>query len=124
MRHFIVISVFLVGYIYFLNSCKAKDEAIKQSDLIHRDSMIAILVDIHLAETMIQTIRRDKDSIQTATIQEYYQTIFKQHQITEYQFSESFNYYSKDIEQFDAMYEEMQTILSKMEEETKVETPK
>ena len=119
MKHLITVAILLCGCLFF--ACKPNNATVPPSTIIPRDSMVAILIDIHLAEAMIQNIRRDRDTTRDATIQDYYQTIFKQHQISEEQFKEAFIYYSKDIEQFDAMYEDMQIRLSKMEEEAKVE---
>ncbi len=119
MKHLVTVAILLCGCLFF--ACKPNTATVVPSTIIPRDSMVAILIDIHLAESMIQNIRRDRDTTRDATIQDYYQIIFKQHQISEEQFKEAFIYYSKDIEQFDAMYEDMQIRLSKMEEEAKVE---
>ena len=119
MKHLITVTILLCVCLLF--ACKPKTATVNPSNIIQRDSMVAILIDIHLAESMIQNIRRDRDTTHNATIQDYYQTIFKQHQISEEQFKEAFIYYSKNIEQFDAIYEDMQIRLSKMEEEAKVE---
>ena len=87
---------------------------------IPQDTMVRILIDMHLAEAMIQSVRRDRDTTVKATIQDYYKTIYKTHHITEQQFKEAFVFYSQDIETLDKMYDDMQILLSKMEEEVKV----
>ncbi len=88
---------------------------------IPRDTMISILIDIHLAESMAQQLRRNRDSTTQSNIREYYQTIFKQHGVAEQEFKDAFLYYSKNIEDFNKMYEEIQIRLSKMEEEAKAD---
>lgn len=87
---------------------------------IPKDTMIRILIDMHIAEAMIQSVRRDRDTTVKATIQDYYNTIYQTHHVTEQQFKEAFAYYSQDIETLDKMYDDMQTLLSKMEEQAKV----
>lgn len=98
-----------------------KGKVIKTPDKVSipRDTMISILIDIHLAETMAQQLRRNRDSTTKSNIREYYQTIFKQHRVAEQEFKDAFLYYSKNIEDFNKMYEEIQIRLSKMEEEAK-----
>jgi len=87
---------------------------------IQRDTMVRILIDMHLAEAMIQSVRRDRDTTVKATIQDYYNIIYQTHHVTGQQFKEAFAYYSQDIETLDKMYDDMQILLSKMEEEAKV----
>lgn len=116
-------AILLYGSIVSCNSLAPKQNVTynsKSGVSIPRDTMVRILIDLHLAEAMVQSVRRDRDTTVKATIQDYYDTIFANHKVSEKEFKEAFMYYSRDIEVFDSMYEDMQIQLSKMEEQAKV----
>jgi len=66
--------------------------------------MIDVLIDVHITESALSLKNFNRDS--SLRLFAYYkEDIFKEHQISEKQFQESFDYYAKHSQQFDHMYE-------------------
>lgn len=84
------------------NSETALDD--KPNDLISEEKMIDVLIDVHITESALSLKNFNRDSSLKLFV--YYQEdIFKEHQISEKQFQESYDYYAKHSKQFDHMYE-------------------
>lgn len=83
-------------------------------DLIAADSMVKILVDIHLVESSLKTIHTKKQDNQQFT-DSYYNTLFARHHITRQQFLRSMDYYEREAEKLEKIYENVIIELSKLE---------
>jgi hypothetical protein len=86
-------------------SCNSETELdVKPTDLIAEKKMIDVLIDVHITESALSLKNFNRDS--SLKLFAYYKSdIFKEHNITEKQFQESFDYYAKHSKQFDHMYE-------------------
>jgi hypothetical protein len=112
MRNSIILILLVI-----LIGCRGNDQENKiqpPNHLIPRDEMISILVDIHLVEASFKTNPvRKEDPYTYSSV--YYESVFKKYSITRKDFEENLKYYQQDIKDFDKMYEEVITRLSKLQ---------
>jgi len=80
--------------------------------------MQAVLMDIHLAQSAVETKQIAQDSTSILLLN-FYQKILHKHHITPQQLFASFDYYMEHPELMDAMYQQMIIDLSNKEEELK-----
>ncbi|MCK4661745.1 MAG: DUF4296 domain-containing protein [Bacteroidales bacterium] len=85
-------------------------------DIIPRDSMISLMVDIHLADGIL-SVKKFNSHKHKYQIESYYAYILQKHSYTREQYDSSVVFYSNYPEEYDIMYEEVLTELSKMEGE-------
>ena len=85
---------------------------------ISRDSMIAILVDIHVADA-ISDQKYGQDKPNKAFTNALYERIFQNHHISAAEYKASYKYYEDKPELLDKMYEQVITEISKKEAEMK-----
>jgi hypothetical protein len=88
------------------------------SGIISQDSMIGILVDIHVADAVADQ-RFGADKPNRAFINAMYEQIYKNHHITAAQYKESYKYYETHPAEMDKMYEQIITEISKREADIK-----
>jgi hypothetical protein len=98
----------------FFQHCTPVEEAIPK-DIISPDSMVAIMVDVHLAEA-VANVNRVNDE-QRFSAGELYPIIFKTHRIDSATFRKSFDYYLEHPKKFDKIYDEIINELSRRESE-------
>lgn len=104
---------FLVLLIIFTLSCSKS--AIKiPSDIVPKDSMVFILMDIHIAEAGVKTLSADSVLINTNS---YYDFIFKKHHISEEQYKKSLAFYTDNPILLQEIYTKMTEEMSKKETE-------
>jgi hypothetical protein len=86
------------------------------ADVLSPRKMTGIMVDIHVAESRIETM-----GLVTDTAAVYFKNmqdeIFKKHQITEEQFYKSYDYYLNNVSELDKIYEKVVDSLSVTEVE-------
>ena len=107
----LLFSIFIT--VFVLSSCSKS--AIKiPADVLAKDSMMNILMDIHIAEAGVKTLNPDSVAINNKT---YYQFIFKNHHISEEQFRNSLSFYTNNPELLVEIYSKMTEEMSKKETE-------
>lgn len=84
------------------------------ADIIPKDSMVFIMMDVHIAEAGVKTLSADSTMINTKT---YYNFIYKKHHITEEQFQKSLRFYTYNPELLQEIYIKMTEEMSKKEAE-------
>jgi hypothetical protein len=72
-------------------------------NLIPKDKMTSILVDIQLIEASIKTDTYHRQNADYFT-KYYYSYIFDKYKISQKNFEESLNYYQQNLEEFDAIF--------------------
>jgi hypothetical protein len=87
-------------------------------NLIPADSMIRILVDVHLIESSLKIVQTKKPDNERYT-DSYYLTLFQKHHITRQQFIQSLEYYERDATQLEKIYEKVIIELSKLESQVR-----
>lgn len=84
------------------------------ADLIPKDSMAQILVNIHISEAKVATRPMHPDS--TYLFYEVYKKdVYKKYKISPERFQKSFDYYLRNLDQMDQIYETVVDSLGLME---------
>ena len=110
----------IVAFIFMgllLMGCSSK-QVETPAGIIPREKMIAVLIDIHEAEARIQAFNLHSNDSTRKIEYGYYNFIFKKHHINSTEFKASFDYYTKNLELFNKMYDEVITGLSKKQAES------
>ncbi len=110
----IIYFTFAVIIFSFANiSCNKKSGA-QPKDLIAKDKMIDVLVDVHLAEASTE-IRSITPQLIDHITAERYQMVFDKYKITLDQFVDSYNYYLEHTGVLDEIYVEVVNRLSALD---------
>lgn len=107
-----IILVF-ISVVIFFSSCSKSAVKIPE-DIIPKDSMVFIMMDVHIAEAGVKSLPADSLMINTKT---YYEFIYKKHHITEEQFQKSLRYYTYNPELLQEIYTKITEEMSKKEAE-------
>lgn len=119
--------VLLLVPLLMINSCSSKEEE-KKFELIEgiipEETMINLLVDIHIAEATIKQGKNDNrirhlPIKKKGNVNVFYYSIFKKYKIDRDIFVESIDYYSQYPEKFEEIYTEVINRLSETQSELK-----
>jgi hypothetical protein len=105
-------------FVLFLASCSGKPKFEIPDDVIRQDSMVSILIDIHILEAASQLIVQ-VDSQKSSNLDEFYGFIFKKHLTTKEAFDKSYLYYTTQPKLLEEIYAEVMIELSKKQGEVK-----
>ncbi len=110
----LVISVFIL-----LSGCthKIKESEPAPPDLIPKDQMVDILIDLRLMDAVLNSKQRIANDGFQDTLKFYYGSVMEKHGITRERFDKSITYYQRDLKVMDELYEEAITRLSKLKTE-------
>lgn len=106
-----------IAILLIYQGCRSerKDEVGKvPPGIIPADTMVQVLVDVHLIEASLKVKHVKKEENERFT-EYYYDQLFEKHGITREQFDQSIEYYERDSELIDAMYERVITELNKIQ---------
>lgn len=114
----------IVAIVFIVSSCSLLSN--KPKGLINEEDLVNVLVDIHFADAVvsIKGYRVMQDSL---TINLLYDDILKKHDISRKQFDQTIQYYSKNVNKYDRIYDQVLEILSKKQKqfnEDELNTPK
>ena len=107
MKKYFVIIAAILGFI----SCKTKDDNI----YIPKDKFTTILADLHLADAHYSSHYRESKLHNDSA--NFYNFIIKEHGYTREQFDTTLSYYTIHAEELNNIFEEVITILNKIEQE-------
>ena len=118
--------LYFICFLMLLGSCRRDDVMSRiPSNVLTRNQMIPLLVDIHLTEA---TLKLNQANIKPNETKLYYSNIyspvFKKNKTTPEQFDRSIQWYSKHIDKLDDIYTEVITRLSKLETQLKARPAK
>ena len=102
--------LFTVCLIVFI-SCESKVKYKKPDNLIPKEQMIDLLIDMHLASAT--TGVRDKNDSKNRN---YMTLVYEKYQIDSARFAESNFYYISNIEEYKAIFKEVQRQLKELQE--------
>ncbi|MCX6234770.1 MAG: DUF4296 domain-containing protein [Bacteroidetes bacterium] len=111
--------IFFFIVLLLINGCHTvhKDDFLPPPEnLIPKDKMIDILVDIQLIESAIKADPFRKQNLDFY-VNYYYDYLFKKYTIQRKDFEESLKYYQQNIEEFDKLFADVITRLSKLQSE-------
>ena len=92
----------------------------QKKHVIPKDDFVDILVDIHLLDGIMRQ-PNFKNSLTKNDTTNYYDAILRTHNYTREQFDSTIEYYSKDIREFDNIYQDVLSNLNQMEAEAEDE---
>ncbi|MCY7410542.1 MAG: DUF4296 domain-containing protein [Chitinophagales bacterium] len=110
VRTIIYLSFAAIIFSFGIISCNKKSGA-PPKDLIAKDKMIDLLVDVHLAEASTEIRSITPQLIDYITAKRY-QMVFDKYKITLVQFVDSYNYYLEHTDVLDEIYVEVVNRLS------------
>lgn len=88
-------------------------------NVILPNKMVNILVDMHLADAVLSSVRNQDTMLMMASSKYYY--IFKKHQIDSAKFTQSLKYYNTQPNQFKEMYNQVvDSLNAKIPKEKKI----
>ena len=106
--------LFLSMILFF--GCIHKKEKNANSNIIPKQEMIQILVDVELAESAIAIHQNRNNNIDIYS-NYYYNSIFKKYKISRKKFEESLKYYAKKGDDFNEIFTQVINILSRKQSE-------
>ena len=108
--------------LFFLSSCTQKVDNIltPPDDLIPRDEMVDIIVDMHIYDAIMVTNQKKSKKPHESKYY-FYKSVMEKHNITKEKFERNFEYYHQDIDVMDEIYADVITKLSKMQSEAQRE---
>ncbi|MFP4663547.1 MAG: DUF4296 domain-containing protein [Bacteroidales bacterium] len=97
-----IITLFTI-FLMSMVSCHNNKEMIdKPDDLIHQDTLVKILVDVHKVDAAVISSVIDKDMAK----EELYYSVFQKYDVDEDQFNRTIRYYTvNDIEELQKLYD-------------------
>ncbi|MEZ5197170.1 MAG: DUF4296 domain-containing protein [Bacteroidales bacterium] len=117
MKNNILFIGFVLWSVFLSNCTQSIDKRSKPpDDLLSREEMVDIIVDLELYDAIINTESKKKDNKDTVNYKKFhlYNSILEKHSITREQFNRSFEYYQNDLDFLDGIYADVITRLSKM----------
>lgn len=95
--------IILVPFLFFLAACDSEDSP--PDDVLSSDQMVAILSDIHIAESRIMQMHlKSMDS--SVVMYDYFQKkLYTKHHTDSTQYKNSYNYYASDPKKLEAIYD-------------------
>ena len=112
-----VTAIFILLFSISVYSCSTKNDTIPD-DIIPRQEMIAVLIDVQEIEAKIQTQNLGMNDSTKNIALNYYHDLFKRHHVKSSDFKKSFSYYVNHLDLLNKMYEEVITGISKKQAET------
>jgi hypothetical protein len=112
----------LVSLIFQLGCTeKVREKQVPPEDLIPRDEMVDVIVDMHLYDAIIW--KKQKNKIKKIQFDKFflYESILEKYHISREQFESSMSYYQSDLEVLDEIYADVITKLSILKSETEKE---
>lgn len=100
------LSTIFVGFLLFL-SCTSNTILKPPKDLIPKEEMISIFVDLHLAQA-----GKNVKNLQQKRDENYFQLVYDKYQIDTVRFKESNEYYASLIDEYHAMFVEVESRLT------------
>ena len=108
---------FPILLIFLLFGCHPNNKKNKTANVIPKQEMIKILVDVELAEAAI-SYKQGKNGPPEFYANYYYKAVFQKHHITKQQFDESLNYYAQKNDELSDIFTQVTNNLSLTQSET------
>lgn len=105
----------IVFFAFILFSCGEKKQVKIPENILSKEKMVAVMVDIHIVEASMNLNLIPSGSITPKS--EYYYSILKSNHITKKQYDESSKFYFEHVELLNEVYEGVLKELSKKQAE-------
>lgn len=87
----------------------------KPDHLVKEKKMIAMLVDIHLAEATFNRMQHDS-IVRNSSSENFYYSVLKKYDVADSVFEKSYVYYASDPKEFEKLYREVINKLAEIEQ--------
>jgi hypothetical protein len=113
MRNIALIAILCI---LSVSSCRNSDEKIKKTDLIQAEDLVPILVEMHIADGLLESVSMQmkypgRDSISN------YKDILAKHNVSKEHFDQTIGYYKNHPDKLNDVYEEVISELTKFQSE-------
>jgi hypothetical protein len=115
-------SIFLIFTLLTLVCCSPAGEP-KPTNLLSEEQMTRLMIDVHLAEAQVENAGLPLDSGE-AVFRKMQQQIFQKHRVKEADFNTSYQYYLRNLNGLDKIYEKVIDSLTVRETLLKANPPK
>lgn len=105
-----ILYIILLATLLF--GCKSKTKV--PSDIIPENKIVSLLVDMHIADATTNLIRIKQNKLNIKP-EDYYYSVLSKHHTNKETFDKSIKYYSKNLEQYNKIYDEVLKRLSIIE---------
>lgn len=102
----------LLSLLLFATACSSNSDN-KADDIIVADSMVSIMVDIHIAEASMPAMQIYGEKMNEVALA-HYEHIYKLHHVTAEEFKKSYEYYVNQPDEYKGIYEKVLNRLDKM----------
>ncbi|PSR52914.1 DUF4296 domain-containing protein [Adhaeribacter arboris] len=113
--------IFLAVTLLLLVRCSPTGEP-KPANLLSEEKMTRIMIDVHLAEAQIENAGLPLDSGE-AVYRKMHREILRKHQVKEADFNNSYQYYLRNLNGLDKIYEKVIDSLTVRETLSKAKKP-
>jgi hypothetical protein len=104
--------ILVILALFMVVSCKNKQAFYNRpANLINQTQMAEIIADLHIAEASLIIDPSHSDSVNQYTT-DYYYAVFQKHKVSRARYDSSLNYYIRNPEYFERVYEIVNEILS------------
>lgn len=93
---------FICIVLIFLSACTSQSAP---DNVIPKETMSLVIADLHLAESKVQNLTYDKADSAAYAYKTLENEIFTKYKITKAQYDTSYSYYSKNLVEFNEIYE-------------------
>ncbi|UII32616.1 DUF4296 domain-containing protein [Fulvivirga ulvae] len=93
--------ILIICYVLLVVACSKEDKVPK--DLLPKEKMIPLLIDIYIGESRVNNLRLSRDS-SMAIFKVYEGELFNQHQVTDSAYHRSMTYYYNHPRQLEEIY--------------------
>jgi hypothetical protein len=112
IKHFIILGIASI----MLISC-SKTPVKKPEKLLQENTMVELLVDIHMAEAAFNTRRHRDSMVVKSSSADFYYSILQKHSVQDTVFEQSLVFYASQPRKFEKMYRQVMNQLSEMDQE-------
>lgn len=107
--------IYLIAVLFSFLFWSCDQSAVRiPSDVLPKDTMVNVLMDIHIAEAGVRTLVTDSLNYK---VKEYYYSIFEKYHITDVQFKTSMRFYTEHPRILEEIYQKMIEKMSEKEAE-------
>jgi len=103
--------IYLIIFIFVLIACKEEKELQIPEDILTHEKLTPILVDMHIADATLISQQLDNEESRFKG-ENYYEMVFKKHNITRNQFNKSIKFYARHPVQYEEIYDDVIATLS------------
>jgi hypothetical protein len=113
MKHYFAI---VLIFLFAAYAC-SKPPVKKPQNLVDKDRMIDILVDVHLAEAAFNSRRHRDTVVGKSSSADFYYSVLQKHEVKDTIFEKSLVFYASQPRQFEKMYRQVMNQLTEIEQE-------